>query len=37
MELETETLLETATPYQRWEAGELSARDAAAMTLRVGA
>jgi hypothetical protein len=30
MELETETLLETATPYQRWEAGELSARDAAA-------
>jgi hypothetical protein len=30
MELETETLPENASPYARWEAGELSARDAAA-------
>lgn len=30
MEMETETLPETASPYQRWEASELSARDAAA-------
>lgn len=29
MELETEALQETASPYARWEAGELSARDAA--------
>jgi hypothetical protein len=29
MELETDTLPVTATPYQCWEAGELSARDAA--------
>lgn len=29
MELELETLPETANPYQRWEAGELNARDAA--------
>lgn len=29
MELELNTLPETVTPYQRWEAGELNARDAA--------
>lgn len=29
MELETETLPQSASPYARWEAGELSARDAA--------
>jgi hypothetical protein len=28
--METGTLFETASPYQRWEAGDLSARDAAA-------
>lgn len=28
--METEILPETTSPYQRWEAGELSARDAAA-------
>lgn len=27
--MELDTLPETATPYQRWEAGELSVRDAA--------
>lgn len=30
MEVETATLPETLSPYARWEAGELSARDAAA-------
>lgn len=29
MELDLDTLPETASAYQRWEAGELSARDAA--------
>lgn len=29
MEVETDTLPEVASPYAKWEAGELSARDAA--------